>query len=74
MHQKLVSDPIINFGKSPKTAIACKKLFLKYILKENYQELSPFWTQSLLIQVHNKIIRKQGLELAISCSSGTKEI
>ena len=27
VHQKLVPDPFFYFGKQPKTAIACKKLF-----------------------------------------------
>ena len=28
-------SPLLNFAKKPKTAIACTKLFLKDILKEN---------------------------------------
>ena len=38
--------PIFNFGKQPKTAIACKKFFWKYdILKEGYQK--PFKKSTL---------------------------
>ena len=33
--------PLFNFAKQPKTAIECKKFFLKYdILKEDYQKAS----------------------------------
>ena len=39
MHQKLVPNPFFTFGKYLKTAIACKKLFLKIdILEEDYQK------------------------------------
>ena len=33
------SRPIFNFGKEPKTAIACEEFFYKPdVLKENYQK------------------------------------
>ena len=36
---KASSKPLLNFGKWPKTAMACKEIFKKiYILKEDYQK------------------------------------
>ena len=64
--------PLINFGKSPKTAIACDKF---YILKEGYQKALKkltllFRTQFLAM---DKIIKnKRSLELVTSRSSGYK--
>ena len=51
---------LFNFGKQPKTAIACKKFFQKLdILKEHYQR--------------DKVIEnKRSLDLVTSCSSGYK--
>ena len=54
---------LCNFGKQPKTAIACKKLFLKKdILNEDYQKLF----KKLTLVTKNK----RDLELVTSCSSG----
>ena len=54
---------LCSFGKQPKTAIACKKLFLKKdILNEDYQKLF----KKLTLVTKNK----RDLELVTSCSSG----
>ena len=64
------------FGKQPKTAIPCKKFFLKYILKGDYQKPLKsklyffFPTQSLLMDKFLK--NKRDLELVTSLSSGYK--
>ena len=64
---KATPRPHFYFGKQTKTAIACKKLFLKYILKGDYQKPLNKLTLFFLpnpVPFHGQSIKnKRGLEL-----------
>ena len=69
--------PLLKFGKYPKRAVACKKLFLKYdTLKEDYQKtlkkLISFFLSNTLPFNGQSYQSKRSLELVTCCSSGYK--
>ena len=68
--------PLLNFGKSSKTAFVYKKFFQKNILKEDYQEVLKKWTLFFLsnpLPLKGQSYQKQrGLELVTNCSSSYK--
>ena len=69
--------PLFYFGKQPKTAIACKKFFLKWdILKGDHQKpfkkLTLFFLSNPIPFNGQSYKNKRGLELVSSHSSGSK--
>ena len=52
MHEKLIQNPFFNFGKEPKTAIACNKFLYKSdILNKDYHRASEKLTLNRMLSV-----------------------